>query len=401
MTRTILIIIISLVALLTPAHATAAGGEIKLVKSGTENRFPNLLTFNIRAEGPAPVNRIRLRYEVDKMTYAPAFAEAWPDVQQGKEVSATWTWDMRKGSLPPGAKITYWWVVEDTAGNRLTTPRQTLSFDDTRYKWQRVGDNKISIFWYQGNRSFADELLKAAQEAAAKLGKDTGVFIERPVSLYIYGNYSDLRGSIVAPEEWTGGVAYAGFNIISIGISPNNLDWGKKAVAHELGHLITHQVTVSPFGATIPPWLDEGLAMHAEGEQGNSDREALVKAIKDGRMATLQSLSSPFPADAQEAFYAYAQSQNVVEYMINTFGKDKLNNLLVLLNDGNTMDEALFKTYGYNLGGLDEAWIEYMTVQPENNTEPGKLLKKEAAHNLSATRLTPPVLAPALTAGAG
>ena len=400
MTRTILLIILSLIVLLIPAHATAAG-EIKLVKSSSENEFPNLLTFNVRVEGPAQINRIRLRYEVDKLTYAPAFAEAWPDIRPGKNVAASWAWDMRKGSLPPGAKITYWWVIEDTAGNRLTTAKETLTFDDTRYKWQKVGDDKVSIFWYQGSRSFADELLKAAQDAAAKLGKDTGVYIEKPVSLYIYGNYRDLRGSIVAPEDWTGGVAYAGFNIISIGISPNNLDWGKKAVAHELGHLITHQVTVSPYGSTIPPWLDEGLAMHAEGEQINSDKEALVKAIEDGRLATLQSLSSPFSADAQEAFYAYAQSQSVVEYMINTFGKDKLNNLLVLLNDGNTMDDALLKTYNFNLSGLDEAWIESMTGQPEKKADPVKLLKKESPVDVFANRLTPRVLTPALTAGAG
>ena len=154
MTRTILIIIISLIVLLTPARAAAAG-EIKLIKSSSENEFPNLLTFNVRAESPAPINRIRLRYEVDKITYAPSFAEAWPDIQAGKNVSASWAWDMRKGSLPPGAKITYWWVIEDTSGNRLTTPKETLSFDDTRYKWQKVGDSKISIFWYQGSRSFA------------------------------------------------------------------------------------------------------------------------------------------------------------------------------------------------------------------------------------------------------
>ena len=400
MTRTILIIILSLIVLLTPARAAAAG-DIKLVKSGTENEFPNLLTFNVSAEGPAQIDRIRLRYEVDKLTYAPSFAEAWPDIQPGKNVSASWSWDMRKGSLPPGAKITYWWVIEDDAGNRLTTPKETLSFDDTRYKWQKVGDSKISIFWYQGSRSFADELLKAAQDAAAQLGKDTGVYIERPVSLYIYANYRDLRGSIVAPEEWTGGVAYAGYNIISIGISPNNLDWGKKAVAHELGHLITHQVTVSPYGATIPPWLDEGLAMHAEGEQSDSDKGALVKAIADGRLATLQSLSSPFPADAQETFYAYAQSQSVVEYIINTFGKDKLNHLLVLLNDGNTMDDALLKTYNFDLNGLDEAWIKSMTVQPGIKAEPGKLLRKETPWNQLVNRLAMRVPTPAWTAGAG
>jgi len=400
MTRKLCILLLLLLICVTPSTVFAAAGDIKLLKSNTEADFPNSLTFNVRAESTSPITRIRLRYEVDKMTYAPAFAEAWPDIQPGKDVSASWSWDMRKGILPPGARVTYWWVIEDSAGNRLLTPEKSLTFDDTRYKWQRIGDQNVNIYWYQGSRSFADDLLKSAQDAATKLGRDTGVFLERPVSIYVYGNYRDLRGSIVAPEEWTGGVAYAGFNIISIGISPNNLAWGKKAVAHELGHLITHQVTVSPYGATIPPWLDEGLAMHAEGEQGDSDREALVTAIEDGRLATLQSLSSPFPADAQEAFYAYAQSQSVVEYVINTFGKDKLNHLLVLLNDGNTMDDALLQTYGFNLSGLDEAWIEFMTGKPGPKVVPGNLIRREALWNVSADLLTPRVLSPVLTAGA-
>lgn len=140
--------------------------------------------------------------------------------------------------------------------------------------------------------------------------------------------------------------------------------------------------------------------MHAEGQQSNSDREALAKAVEDGRLATLQSLSSPFPADAQDAFYAYAQSQSVAEYMINTFGKDKLNHLLVLLNDGNTMDDALLTTYGFNLNGLDEAWIKYMTEQPENNPETGKLLRKESSKDAWPDRLMLRALAPALAAGA-
>ncbi|GAI54848.1 unnamed protein product, partial [marine sediment metagenome] len=30
------------------------------------------------------------------------------------------------------------------------------------------------------------------------------------------------------------------------------LDWGKRALAHELGHLVTHQITFSPYGAILP-----------------------------------------------------------------------------------------------------------------------------------------------------
>ena len=353
------LIIILIISLTIPANVFASD-DIQISNTSTKIDFPNSLTFNIKATSSSTITRIRLRYEVDKLTFASVFAESWPEFEPAKTVSTRWTWDMRKGSLPPGARVTYWWVIENSTGSKLVTAKETLSYDDTRHKWQNISQNKVNIYWYQGNRSFADELLKSALDAISHLARDTGASLENPVSFYIYANYLDLRGSLVAPEEWTGGVAYAGFNIISIGISTSNLEWGKKAVAHELGHLITHQITFSPYGANLPPWLDEGLAMHAEGEQGKNDRDALIKSIENGRISTLRSLSSPFSADAEEAYYAYAQSQSVVEFLINKFGKDKLNGLLLLLKDGDSMDEALVKVYGFDLTGLDEAWLEYV-----------------------------------------
>jgi hypothetical protein len=363
MIRKTLTALVLLLILLIPARVSA-DSDIRLTSSTTKIDFPNFLTFNIKAESSTPITRIRLRYTVDKITYGPSFAEAWPDFQQGKSVASSWTWDMRKGSLPPGAKITYWWVVEDSSGNRFTSSKESLQFDDTRYKWQQVSQDMITIFWYQGSQSFADQLLKAAVDARTRLEGDTGVVLDKPVSIYIYANYQDLRGSIVAPEEWTGGVAYAGFNIISIGISTNNLDWGKGAVAHEMGHLITHYVTNSPYAADLPPWLAEGLAMHAEAIQSDSDKGALRKAISDGTIATLRSLSSPFSADPKEAFYDYAISQSVIEYMTSNFDKDKINNLLVQLNNGNTMDDSLMKVYGFDLDGLDKAWMDWLMAAP-------------------------------------
>jgi hypothetical protein len=381
MTRKLCVILLLLLFCLIPAGVSAAADNIKLLDSSTEADFPNLLTFNIRAESTAPITRIRLRYQVDKKIYAPTLAEAWPEFQPAKYVSAAWSWDMRKGILPPGARVTYWWVIEDNLGNRLLTPKKSITFDDTRYKWQKISDQNINIYWYQGSPSFAGDLLKAATGAKERLERDTGAILDKPVYIYIYANYSDLRGSIVAPDEWTGGVAYRGFTIISIGISPNNLSWGQKAVAHELGHLLTQQVTVSPYGEIRPYWLDEGLAMHAEGEQSEADKKELQMAVEDGRMATLLSLTSPFPASPEGAFFAYAQSQSVIEYLINTYGKDTINRLLVLLNDGYSMDDALTRVYGFNLSGLDDAWLKYMTATPQDIAVPGKVTRQ----NLKST----------------
>jgi hypothetical protein len=362
MTGKLVIILLLLLICLIPAGVSAATDDIKLLDSSTEAEFPVLLTFNVRAESTTPITRIRLRYEVDKKVYAPTFAEAWPEFQPAKNVKASWNWDMRKAWLAPGGKVTYWWIIEDSAGNKLTTPKKSIAFDDTRYKWQTISDQNINIYWYQGSRSFANDLLKASVDAKQRLERDTGATLDKPVYIYIYANYNDLLGSIVDPDEWTGGVAYMGFNIISIGISPNNLSWGKKAVAHELGHLLVQQITVSPYGDIRPLWLHEGLAMHAEGDQSDADKKELQKAIEDGRIATLRSLTSPFPASTEGAFFAYAQSQSVIEYMINTYGKDKINQLLILLNDGYSMDDALTRVYGFNLSGLDEAWLKYMTA---------------------------------------
>jgi hypothetical protein len=187
---------------------------------------------------------------------------------------------------------------------------------------------------------------------------------------------------MVATEEWTGGVKYMEFNVISIGISAGNLDWGKKAIAHELGHEVTHQLLTSPYSAYLPLWLDEGMAMHAEGAQDDNARNALIKAVKDGSIATLKSLSGPFPADPNDAAYAYAQSQSVVEYLLDKYGNTKMHDLLVYFNDGHTIDEALTKVYGFDTAGLDGAWKLYMAPVKSN----GSAMEKGAAP-LSITRI--------------
>ena len=367
MIRRLLPVLALLVVLLFPAHAAAAD-DIKLTASTYKVDFPGALTFNVKAEGSSPITRIRLRYSEEKRTYAPAYAEAWPEFKSGKAVSASWTWDMRTTLTPPGAKITYWWVIEDSAGNRLTTPKETLSFNDDRYKWQKLSSNVVTLYWYKGGEDFARDLLKAAVNAVEQLGQDTGAPLQDPVNIYIYANSSDLRGSMVDTEEWTGGVKYTDFNVISIGVSTSNLEWGKKAIAHELGHEVTHQLLTSPYSAFLPVWLDEGMAMHAEGKQTRGARNALIKAIEDNSIATLKSLTGPFPADPEETAYAYAQSQSVVEYLLDKYGNSKMHEMLIYFNDGHTIDESLQKVYGLDTAGLDEAWKKYMLSQKESRS---------------------------------
>lgn len=360
------------VLLVTP---TAAYGqqEISVLDSTAEVFFPSALIFKIEARSTSDITRIRLHYQVDRMNYARVISEAWPDFTPAPKVEAQWTWDMRRASLPSGATVQYWWTIEDKAGNKLITPVDVVRFEDLRYSWQTLTQGQLNLFWYESSRSFAQELMAAAQEALERLAEDTGVYPEKPIDIYIYADGKDLRGAMVFPREWTGGVAFTEYGIIAIGVSEEQLDWGKRALAHELGHCVTHQMTFSPYGAILPTWLDEGLAMHAEGELDPYLESWLEGAVSEQRLISVRSLSSPFSAKTEEAYLSYAESQSLVAFLLRDYGGDKMLHLLTLLRDGTSCDEALTEIYGFDQDGLDELWREYITNRAQSESKLGRV----------------------------
>jgi hypothetical protein len=369
MTKLFISLILTTILLITPSITNAQGG-ISLVDSTAEIYFPSALVFGIKATSQSDITRIRLHYQVDRMNYAQVTSEAWADFTPSPEVETEWIWDMRKANLPAGATVRYWWTIEDGTGDRLITPPETIRFDDLRYSWQKLNMGQLSLFWYKGTQSLANELMAACQQALERLSRDTGIYPEKPISLFIYASSKDLQGAMIFPQEWTGGVAFTEYGIISIGVPPNELDWGKRAVAHELGHMVIHQMTFSPYGAIVlPNWLDEGLAMHAEGKPDPYLESWLKKAISENKLISVRSLSSPFSAIPEEAYISYAESQSLVEFLIQNYGKDKMLHLLSLLKEGNSCDEAMTEVYGFDQDGLDTLWRKYITIQIKSQLE--------------------------------
>jgi hypothetical protein len=267
---------------------------------------------------------------------------------------------MSNGSLPPGAQVTYWWMIEDEDGNRLETSPEIVYFDDSRFAWQSLTSTipeggGMTLFWYTGSTSFAGELVDACEEGLTRLTQDIGALPEKPIKIYVYASTDDLRGAMVFSQEWTGGVAFMDFGTIAIGIPPSELEWGRGALVHELTHLVVRQATFSPYGQ-LPLWLDEGLATYNEGELDPILRSSLDEAISEGTLISVRSLCSPFSAYTEKARLSYAESYSLVEYLLNTYGHDKILNLLTLLTQGRTYDEALTEVYGFDIDGLDARW---------------------------------------------
>ncbi len=364
MIKRIILMISALFLLFSPSTVAAVDG-IVVIDMNVDINFPNQAVFTIEAESYVDIVDVRLYYQVDRMNYAEVVSEGWADFTPANVVEANWVWDMRNSSLPPGAEVIYWWMVEDADGNRFETSPEIMHFDDERYSWHSLNSTmplggELSLFWYAGDSTFAQELMDACEEGLTRSTQDIGTYPEEPIEIYIYASTVDLKGAMIFPQEWTGGVAFTAFSTIAIGIAPSELNWGKSALVHELMHLVVHQATFGPYGQ-LPLWLDEGLAMYSEGELDPTLRSYLEEAISKDELISVRSLCSPFSAYSEKASLSYAQSYSLVVYLMDNYGQDSMLDLLTILKQGSTYDEALTEVYGFDIDGLDARWRATLT----------------------------------------
>ncbi len=355
-------IFLSLAILLSVVGSIHADGEITVAADKVAGKFQQNITFSLEAQGnTSDITRITLYYQVGNQ---PVTSYAYPKFDVGRSIKAEYVWDTKKAYIPPGVTINYYYSLEDGASHQLKTERKSFLYTDTRHTWKSKTTGNLTLSWYQGSDSFGNDLFEAAKTALAQLEKDAGVTVREPVSLWIYESYDELRSAMEqGAKEWTGGVSYSDMGVILIGIAESNLAWGKRAVSHELSHVVIDQATHNPFG-DLPRWLNEGLAMYSEGPLESQYKTSLDRAVSQGKLLTLKTISSNFPADSNAATLSYAESYSVLKYLIDTYGRDKMAALLNVFKEGATYDGALKKVYGMDTDGLDTAWQGSLGIKP-------------------------------------
>jgi hypothetical protein len=352
-------------SLALPAVA-AAQGAIRVTDQKVDTVFRDHITFNITVDGDSKITAARLFYNV-----AGQIATARGDAKfdPATHVEASFTVDQTKNYMPPGTELQYWWQITDETGQSLKTDKQSLEYMDDRHPWQKLSNDRLTLYWYNGGQDFGQTLFDRANRTLDQIETDTGVKVKMPIKIFIYGSYNDLHDAIaVGSQEWTGGEAFTDQGVVVIGVSPDNLDYGLIATPHELTHLVIHQATKNPFG-DIPTWLDEGLAVYFSGEldatgMGYDDRGLVAAAAKAGQLMSLQTLSSSFPADPNQTTLAYAESGVVVEFIVKHYGKDAMFKLLNVFSQGSTYDDALQQALNVDTRGLDNTWRQSMGAPP-------------------------------------
>ena len=137
---------------------------------------------------------------------------------------------------------------------------------------------------------------------------------------------------------------------------------GQYNLARVLKHEFVHTVTLAATQNRIPHWFTEGLAVYQEDSPRSYEwADLLTEAMRRDQLFTLESIDWGFirPKRASDRQMAYAQSEWMVEFIIDRFGYDVIQKMLKRYHDGATQAQVLRELFQLELSDFDKAFAQW------------------------------------------
>jgi hypothetical protein len=338
----------------------------QVTDGGVVNSFPAGLEFSVSASSDSPVEELKLRYTVLPDGTA---AIGQPEFTPGVAVDATFQLAANNPPaiyLPPGTQIDYYWEAIDANGNEARTETQTVFYIDTRFEWQSLSGEGVTINYYSGSEGDAAEMHDVAQELIAEMTALLQTTVPFEVQVWTYESSDDMRAALQSRSETyesqitTAGVRVASNTVLVLG----NVSFD--TLRHELTHVVTKQAGESALG-TLPAWLDEGTAVYGQSDPGGFG-SAVQKAIDRGNVLSVREISS-YPGDPAKVELFYGQGWSLVSYLIDEYGEEKFAQLFAEVKFGKRIESALEATYGFGQDGLEDEWRAANGLPPRATEE--------------------------------
>ena len=343
--------------LATIALASSGGGvssypqpeePIRVLSVSHEVQFPNKIVLELETEGDSRITQVTLFYHLGGQT---VLSFGYPSFAPAHRVSADFT-IKTSGThyLPSGVDIEYYYVIRDADGNTFETDRYHLEYLDPRFEWRELRLDNIRVLYHDRPD---DRVLRIATDVEKRLAPVRALLdleSARPVKAVLLNDGRESRRTFpfisetARREHLFGGFAFDQYDLfVLVGLWPDGM-------VHEMTHLLIDQAVDSPL-AKIPAWLNEGLAMYFESGP-RSPSTTLERAARRGRLMPLRSMGS-VPGRPFDVAMFYDQSRDVVRYMMNVHGKQKMAALLRAINEGKRIEKAVFAAYAMSLEELE------------------------------------------------
>lgn len=229
-------------------------------------------------------------------------------------------------------------------------------------KWQENKSTHFVVYYQKATDDFIRQLTDRAEQYYNQIADDLGFrrfnfwLWDKRAKIYIYDDAQSYQVATGQPS-WSSGCAYPRQKIIKT--FPYAQGFFETVLPHEMGHIIFREF-VGFDNYAVPIWLDEGIASYQEASRRYGAKQIVREAVRNNTFIKLSDLgryNPMFLQDRDTVKLFYAESTDVVGYLIKEFGTDKFILFCQELRDKGSLERALRYAYSFNdIGELDKAW---------------------------------------------
>ncbi len=267
------------------------------------------------------------------------------------------------------------------------------------FTWYYIQSEHFDVYFYEGGFEIARFTAEIAEKAYQQLRRDFNYDIQKRIVFIVYKSHNDWQQTNVVMEyltEGIGGVTELYKNRVVVPFE-GSYEQFRHVIHHELVHAVMNDLL---YGGSIqsllrnevtppPLWFSEGLA-EFESEGWNTRLDMVVRdAVLSGYLPPLQYL---------EYFLVYQGGASVFKFIAETYGREKIGEILNQLRGGTSFQKVLQATTGMNYEEFTEKWHRALRREywPEvkDRKEPVEVARRLTNHKKKQNYLN---VSPAIT----
>jgi len=231
------------------------------------------------------------------------------------------------------------------------------------FHWAVLKTEHFDVHYYTGEEEAVQNAAVMAERSYRRLSRVLDHQIKAKIPLVLYASHTDFEQTNITPEligVGTGGVTEFLKRRVFL---PFTGSYG------ELDHVLTHELVHAfqvdilfgdrqslvgnPFASSPPIWFMEGMAEYLSiAEIDNNTKMWLRDASLEGYLTPLRVLE--YVGDIR----VYRFGQSIFEFIADTYGIQKIGEILKRTRRMGSLDKALESTTGLSVDVLSKKWME-------------------------------------------
>jgi hypothetical protein len=215
----------------------------------------------------------------------------------------------------------------------------------------------FAFFSTKGDIGVLDSLAIILENNYARITNRLGIQIEKKINVKVFPDIKSFHVAINYPDapDWVVGSCIGDELLMVSPLNPGSIHTYEslmQVIVHEFVHIAVYYAIGNKVVTGLPKWLNEGYAQYEAGQINEYIRKSVESSLREKLPPTWAQLNT---ASAMEFGHmnGYGLSVSIVEFLVDTYGIDKLVSLI-------KEPENIETIYGLPENTLEKQWIQYV-----------------------------------------